>query len=431
MTSRQENQLSFISQYVDEIKHISGCENSVADALSRCLSTVKVGAIEGTTINFENLKNEQGNDTNLGYLTKKYPERWRTFSCGEGKHNIICDISNGFIRPYLPSSVRYTIFKQFHKLSHSGPKACAKMISQRYVWFGMKNEIRKWCKECQDCQASKITRHVKAPFDQIPSPDRFHTVHIDLVGPLPSSNGYRYLLTMIDRYTKWPEAIPLRGITAKLVADKFIENWVSRFGVPTCIISDRGAQFESELWRNLMQNFGIDWHHTTAYHPQANGAVERFHRDLKNAIKAHAENNKDWAKSVPLILLGIRNSCTEMDKTPAQMTYGKMLCLPGDYFSNIPLQKTTYEELQSAIKSFKPPQRKTRQSTKFYIPKEMGTCKKVWLRKENTKGLERPYEGPYNVIEKRKKYFKIYKDSKNQNISIDRLKPFIFYEGEE
>ncbi len=100
------------------------------------------------------------------------------------------------------------------------------------------------------------------------------------VGPLPPSRGFTYLLTCIDRFTRWPEALPLSAITAEAVAQAFISGWVACFGVPSTIVTDRGRQFESNMWNALMSLLGSKRARTTAYHPQSNGMVERFHRQL-------------------------------------------------------------------------------------------------------------------------------------------------------
>ena len=103
---------------------------------------------------------------------------------------------------------------------------------------------------------------------------------MDLVEPLPESEGMSYLFTIIDRFTRWPKAIPLPNAQASTCATS-LYHWIARFGVPVDITSDRGSQFTSSLWTQLNRLLGVDTIMTNAYHPQANGMVERLHRQLK------------------------------------------------------------------------------------------------------------------------------------------------------
>ena len=127
------------------------------------------------------------------------------------------------------------------------------------------------------------------------------------MGPLPQSHGHSYLFTIIDRFSCWPEAIPMIDMTAESCAKALLTGWFSRFGLPKDITSDRGRQFISHLWSQLLAMFGIQVAHTTAYHPQANGLVERFHRQLKASLKAKLNTNH-WFDDLPLVLLGIRTA---------------------------------------------------------------------------------------------------------------------------
>merc|ERR1712050_613203 len=161
---------------------------------------------------------------------------------------------------------------------------------------------------------------------------RFQHNHIDLVGPLPPSAGYNHLLTIIDRFTHWPEAIPLSDTSATSVASAFLHHWVARFGIPLTVTSDRGPQFTSELWRQLSDSVGYKLSPTTAYHPQANGMVERFHRTLKASLKNRCDNHGDkWHHQLPWILLGLRATHKEdLDASPAELMLGDTLTIPGE-----------------------------------------------------------------------------------------------------
>ena len=202
------------------------------------------------------------------------------------------------------------------------------------MWPGINTDVRRLTRNCIQCQRSKVQRHTITPLSSFPTPDaRFDTVHIDLVGPLPPSRGYTYLLTCVGRFTRWPEALPLSSITAEVVAQVFISGWIARFGVPSTIVTDRGRQFESNLWHALMTLLGSKCTRITAYHPQSNGMVERFHRQLKAALKAQT-NPSAWTDSLPLVLLGIRTALKEDTRsTAAEMVYGTTLRLPGEFFN--------------------------------------------------------------------------------------------------
>lgn len=150
----------------------------------------------------------------------------------------------------------------------------------------------------------------------------FDAIHTDIVGPLSPSQGYIYLLTCMDR---WSEAFPLVDISAESVAQAFVRGWVTRFIILSTIVTDRGRQFESNLLTNLMQLLGSTRLRTTAYHTAANCMVERFHRQLKAALKSHA-NQSHWMEALPLVFLGVGTALKEdLRCTAAEMVYGTTL----------------------------------------------------------------------------------------------------------
>ena len=121
-------------------------------------------------------------------------------------------------------------------------KASQRLVAAKFVWHGLKKDVRDWANTCLECQRAKLHRHTKAPLELFPVPERrFDHVNVDLVGPLPSSHGFTYLLTMVDRTTRWPEAVPLTSLASVEMTRAFISTWVARFGTPSDISSDRGA----------------------------------------------------------------------------------------------------------------------------------------------------------------------------------------------
>ena len=343
---------------------------------------------------------------------------------------IWCDVSTGHNRPYLTAKFRRKVFSNLHGLGHPSHRATKPLINARFVWHGINIDIARWCRTCKGCQTAKVSRHNTPVFGKFTEPtERFDHIHIDIVGPLPYADGFRYLLTCVDRFTRWPEAIPMVDIRAETVADAFFSGWIARYGTPATITNDRGAQFESKFWDSLCNQFGIIRNRTTSYHPQSNGIVERFHRQLKAAIMAH-ESPNPWTITLPAVLLGVRSAVKErLGRSAAEMIYGTTLRLPGEFTKQYTVDANTdlenySDKLRVAMSrlSLCPP-RDTQQHNIFQF-KEIATCTHVFLRRiAIAPPLTAPYDGPYKVVARSGRVMKILVKGKVETVSLDRVKP--------
>nr|VZI33787.1 unnamed protein product [Spirometra erinaceieuropaei] len=348
-----------------------------------------------------------------------------------GNGTILCDVSTPSHRPFVPPSLRRKVFSSLHNLSHPGSRATDKLVSDRFVWPGMHKDLKAWTLACIACQRSKIQRHNKAPIGTFPGPGaRFSHVHLDIVGPLPLSNGCSYILTCVDRFTRWPEAIPLPDIAAPTVVKAFLSRWVAIFGAPSTITTDRGAQFESNLFQTLLSFLGCTRIRTTAYHPAANGMVERFHRQLKASLRAAADP-ENWTDHLPLVLLGIRSALKpDLDCSAAELVFGSTVRLPGEMISPTPqgaVEDPTnlLHRLRQFMRTLSPvPPRSS--ASPSYLEKDLATCSHVYLRCDRVRRpLEPSYDGPFRVLSRGPKTFRIQRDNREEVVSVDRLKAAI------
>lgn len=266
--------LDYISQFTTDMRHVWGVDNSVADALSRIEANALTQSLP-PAVDFLVMAEAQRMDLELQTLLANQESsslQITPITLPTGEPTLFCDTSTCIPRPVVPASLCKLAFNSPFLITswdtcYQTP--CHQQKSTEMSTTGQKNPVL-------------IVNVLKLPDIPVPQwwcpPDaRFDVVNIDLVGLLPSSHGYQYLLTCVDRFTLWPEVFPLRDITAKSVARAFVFGWIAQFGVPSTIITDRGRQFKSNLWTQLNCLFGIHRQHTTAYHSAANGTVERFH----------------------------------------------------------------------------------------------------------------------------------------------------------
>ncbi len=201
----------------------------------------------------------------------------------------------------VPKSRREMLFQAAHcnpMAGHLGQAATLNRLMARFFWPGIHENVRRWCAACRECQLVNPPASPKAPLRPLPLMQvPFERIGMDLIGPLErSARGHRFALVLVDYATRYPEAVALRNISAKSVAEALF-SMISRVRIPKEILTDQGTAFMSRTIRKLYELLGIKSVRTSVYHPQTDGLVERFNLTLKTMIRKFVhEDAKNWDK---------------------------------------------------------------------------------------------------------------------------------------
>jgi len=420
---REQRQLEFLCSLVKEgrIKHIPGKQNVVADCLSRAVNNICFPA----EVELLEVYKEQRADKEL-LAIQKDTFVTREISLPNGKFELIYNTERGYDRLCIPISKRREIFDKHHNLSHRGIKATKHYLAARYYWPDMNKQIEEWVRSCNACQLAKSGRKTCAPLGSFDAGlDRFHTIHIDIITMDHEINGYKNVLTMIDRTTSWPEAVPIHNCEAKTVAWVLVNHWVKNFGVPRNIVTDQGKQFEAELFTALCKLLNTKRCRTTGYHPQSNGKIERWHKTVKEALMATSPG--DWYTALPLVLLSLRSTHKEdLNASPSNLVYGCNLTLPNELIvkPNEPNELPTdfAQKLGDVLNAVKSQKTKQHGSKNSYVPKDLMTATHVYMVKGQFSRKGPRNSGPHEVVKRGDKTFDIKIGNKVTTVSIDQLK---------
>jgi transposase InsO family protein len=236
-------------------------------------------------------------------------------------------------RLLVPVLERRKLISRIHTLTgHGGMEKLIYVMKGSYYWPGMENDIKKEVQECIQCQLTKgRSPQDKAPLQSILVGKPFERIAIDICGPFrPSKYGFRYILALIDYFSKYPVLIPLKRIDAETVARNVFHKWIAVFGAPEVIHSDRGSNFESELFQEQCRIMGIKKTRTSPYYPQADGLVERLFRTIKPLISATVKaRSASWCEVIPFVEMGLRCSVqATTGMSPFEILFGKKMRLP-------------------------------------------------------------------------------------------------------
>ncbi|KRY23942.1 Transposon Tf2-6 polyprotein [Trichinella patagoniensis] len=423
---REVRQLDYITSFTSDVRHIKGTQNTVADLLSRA----SVGSLSVVLdlANVKQLADAQQADPELPVVRRYSSLRLRRVKL-EGTDIVLwCDTAQNKTRPYVPQPLRRSLH---HTARIRGSR---RLVKQSYVWPGMNKDVARWTRSCLTCQRTKVHRHTKTPLEIFTVPDRrFDHVHVDIVGPLPPSRGFSYLLTVIDRFTRWPEVVPLTNTSTDTVCRAFLSTWVARFGILTIVTTDQGRQFQSALART---------HHCARYQVGTGFSVsptdQRNGREVPPTLEDRPSSARESLASVdrrsspgaawhPQQRERRYQACT--GRTGLRIAATPARCI---LHQNTPLERAALSDhLRILFDSIRPTPSRTAQSRKWFVPKELKDCTHVFVRNDAPRPpLSPTYDGPYLVLSRAGKTITICCQNKTKTISLDIVKPAFLDSGD-
>jgi hypothetical protein len=352
----------------------------------------------------------------------------------------------------VPGVYRNVILETAHTTAFAGHMSVRRTkyrIYSEYFWPNMSKDIANYVRTCPICQKARPPGNIKpielGEMEVIGVP--FQKVAIDIVGPLQlSTNKNRYILTLVDMATRWPEAIPLKNITTQDVYEALLTIF-SRMGFPEIILSDNGPQFSSDVYEQVCELFNIRINRSSIYHPQSNGMVERLNGTLKGMLRKVANKEpENWDRFLPAILFAYREVPNETTLfSPYELIFGRKIRGPMSILKNIltnetmtEMDKTIYEyiiDLKNRLKTgLQETQANTRKKTiknkNYYdrntIVKDIKVGDQVLVLKPKKGNKLALYsEGPFKVTKKLSKYnIEIEKGNRHKVYHLNRVTKF-------
>ena len=237
----------------------------------------------------------------------------------------------------LPVKFRQEVFQRAHagmSGGHLGLQKTELQVQRRVYWPTWRTDAKLWIKWCHPCaQYYRGSPPRQAELNPFPASYAFEVVSMNITGPHPRSReGNEYIMTVVDSFSKFAEAFPIRVHTAQVIARPLGDGVFSRYGVPLRLLSDQGPEFESALIQELCKSYGIEKLRTSSYQPRTNGACERFHRTLNSMLaKVISKSQRDWDKHVAPVMAAYRSTVHRLTGySPNFIVYGRENRAPVD-----------------------------------------------------------------------------------------------------
>lgn len=328
----------------------------------------------------------------------------------------------------VPEPYRETVMRVAHEPimgGHRGTRRMRLKIQSEFTWPGIRTDIANFRRSCDICQRTTPKGRVtRIPLGQMPLIDSpFERIAMDIIGPISPVSGQknRYILTVVDYATRYPEAVALPTIETERVAEALVEIY-SRMGVPREILTDMGSNFTSLLMKEVGRLLSVRQMTTTPYHPACNGLCERFNGTLKRMLMRLCEEKpKDWDRYIAPVLFAYREAPQEsLGFSPFELLYGRTVRGPMAILKELwtndrtePDIKTTYqyvldlkERLEETCRmAHEELQRSSTRYKKYYDRKAKNRQYKVGdrvllLLPTDRNKLMMHWKGPYDIVEK-------------------------------
>ena len=284
-------------------------------------------------------------------------------------------------RLVIPQAMKAHILSICHDIptaGHFGVERTMQKVKESFAWYKCSQEVKKYVRKCQTCnRAKKTVRHKRFPMTLNPAGVVLERVHVDYMGPLPKSRrGNQYILVAVDHFTRWLEIIPTPTQDAETTAKALVDVFFCRWGLPLRIISDQGTNFDSALIKEMCRLLRIEKCRTTAYRPQANGAVERLNKIIMAAIRSYIGTDETrWDENLQLIASAMRAARNRhTGQSPNKMMLGRETNTPIDLM--YPIHKGSQSSPDNYVDALESELQRAHQTAREHLKSEIVRMKK-------------------------------------------------------
>jgi len=262
------------------------------------------------------------------------------------------------LRLLIPEKDTEKIIEQLHTSrynGHLGMKKTIEKAEKRFFWFNLREQIMKFIRECTSCQKVKSIKQItRAPLQPILTSRPLELVAMDITGPLPKTkNNKRYILVLVDHFTKFVKAYAIEDQTAETVA-KCVIDFICNLGIMQQLLTDQGTDFESELISELMDLLDVHKLRTTPFRPETDGITEKMNRTIKEMLTHYLDEYlNDWDDHLQPLIFAYNTAEHRMTSySPFELLYGRQPKIPIDlFYKALQTNETTNENINMDIET--------------------------------------------------------------------------------